>query len=84
MNFLGIPSNNESKKLKNKKELKKGVMDSKVPREGGQVQMGDRNCPEDRGKVCKEEEKSMGDVNQINEVRFEVRCFSLNSNSESG
>ena len=32
--------------------------------------MGDRNCPEDRGKVCKEEEKSMGDLNQINEVRY--------------
>lgn len=55
LNFSGIPSKNESKKLKNKKELIKGVMDSKAPREGGQVQMGDRNCPEDRGKLCKEE-----------------------------
>ena len=53
------------KKLKNKE-----VIASKAPREGGQVQMGDRNCTEDWGKVCKEEEKSMGNLNQINEVRY--------------
>lgn len=34
-----------NKRIKATKQLKRWVMESKAPREGGKFQMGDRNCP---------------------------------------